>query len=187
VADELARQRPRRVRLDSVKWGGVPHRTWESLWELESRDRLVLWGPDGTRVREADGRVWIGPRPVLMYFWPDCDFNVVTLVEGDGRPRHYCNICLPAEAVGGVAGGWRYVDLDLDVIVRPDGSVEVRDEDEFVVNADRFGYPEEIRRRAREGLAAILRRVAAHQGPFAPHGADPWLAAARHLQRPPRS
>ena len=52
------------------------------------------------------------------------------------------------------------VDLDLDVVrVRATGAVEVVDEDEFAEHQVRYGYPEDVVRRAREvadRLAATL-------------------------------
>jgi protein associated with RNAse G/E len=167
---------PRLVRLESVKWGGVPHRSWERLWQLAPGPEVVLWGPEGTRVREADGRVWTGPRAVLMHFWPDRDYNVVTLLDPEGPPRFYCNVCLPPRALGTRRRpGWRYVDLDLDVVVLPDGTSEVRDEREFQLNADRFGYPPAVRARALRGLAELQTLVRSRGGPFAPGAADAWL------------
>lgn len=178
---------PRRGRLESVKWREVPHRAWDRLWQLSGGDELVLWGPEGTVVREADGRLWSGPREVLMHFWPDRDFNVVTLLDPAGPPRFYCNVCLPPVAARHPAPyGWRYVDLDLDVVVTPEGAVEVRDEKEFRVNAERYGYPSGIRARARAGLEQLRALAQARGGPFAAGAAVPWLRLARRDRSPDR-
>jgi protein associated with RNAse G/E len=59
------------------------------------------------------------------------------------------------------------VDLDLDVIrVRATGSVEVVDEDEFAEHQVRYGYPEDVVRRARE-VADRLAATLNHTEPFA--------------------
>ena len=66
------------------------------------------------------------------------------------------------------------VDLDLDVVVREDGSVAVDDEDEFAVHQRRFAYPPEIVQCARsctEVLAAIEGRAAPFEGT-----GDTWLS-----------
>ena len=53
----------------------------------------------------------------------------------------------------------RYVDLDIDVSVAPDGTVKVLDLDEFYENAERFSYPEDVKRRADEALRKLLELI----------------------------
>lgn len=48
-----------------------------------------------------------------------------------------------------------YVDLDIDVIVWPDGRIVTVDAEEFESNAAKFRYPEEVKRQAFETLLRI--------------------------------
>lgn len=69
---------------------------------------------------------------------------------------------------------YEMIDLDLDVAVHQDGSIEIQDEDEFEVHRIRYGYtPEMI-----EGAVAETRRIVedleARREPFFSVAAD-WL------------
>jgi protein associated with RNAse G/E len=168
--------RPAAAVLESRKYGGLPHRVWERLWCLQEEPELVLWGPRGTPVREADGRLWNGPYPVLMFFPASRDWNAVALLQDVGPPRFYCNVCLPPVATA--PGVWTYVDLDLDVIVAADLSCEVRDRDEFEANRRLLRYPAELAGRAEAGVADLLSSVRHRRGPFAPATVQAWMARA---------
>jgi protein associated with RNAse G/E len=167
----------RPVRLESRKYGGVPHRFWDRLWEVPATGSLVLWGPRETPVREADGRVWAGPYPVVMFFPQGRDWNAVALIQRQGPPRYYCNVCLPPERAA--PDVWAYVDLDLDVLVAPDLSWEVRDREEFAINARRFAYPPEVMERAEAGLADLLAAIRTRRGPFARGAVERWYTRIR--------
>ncbi len=105
--------------------------------------------------------VWLckGDRFVEAYFthrW----YNIFEIHhrEGDALKGWYCNITRPARLLNGRV---EYVDLALDVLVYPDGSSLLLDEDEFAAlpidNAER--------RRARLAVANLQRHFRAHQ-PF---------------------
>lgn len=85
------------------------------------------------------------------------------------HPRHtvYVNI--------GTAPIWdgnraTQIDLDLDVVRNLDGSVEVRDEDEFSDRQTRFGYPPD--------LVADAQKAAATAVELLERGAEPFDSAA---------
>ena len=105
--------------------------------------------------------VWLcrGDRFVEAYFthrW----FNIFEIHhrEGDALKGWYCNITRPARLLNGRV---EYVDLALDLLVYPDGSALLLDEDEFAA----LPLGEEDRRRARQAVAALRRWFAGHQ-PF---------------------
>lgn len=72
------------------------------------------------------------------------------------------------------------VDLDLDVVRRVDGTVEVLDEDEFLVHRQTLGYPDWMADRARATAAEVAVAVELRREPFASAG-DPWIAALEGL------
>ncbi len=59
-----------------------------------------------------------------------------------------------------------YVDLDIDVLVWRDFSVEILDMNEFEENSKKFNYSAEIKNRARESLKKILKLIKNHDFPF---------------------
>lgn len=58
------------------------------------------------------------------------------------------------------------IDLDLDVVVRQDGSVFVDDEDEFAVHQLRYGYTGEEIRMARETTDRMAKSLRSREEPF---------------------
>ena len=48
-----------------------------------------------------------------------------------------------------------YVDLDIDLLVWPDGRVITLDIDEFETNSEIYAYPDIVRRHALEALETI--------------------------------
>lgn len=74
-----------------------------------------------------------------------------------------CDAALPAAIAGRTID---FVDLDLDVIVNPDGTHFVRDLDDFRARAVELGYPAHVRRTAWMGILLALRAVRRRQFPF---------------------
>lgn len=105
--------------------------------------------------------IWLckGDRFVEAYFthrW----YNIFEIHhrEGDALKGWYCNITRPAQLLNGQV---EYVDLALDLLVYPDGSSLLLDEDEFTA----LNLDEGERRRARQAVNALRRWFTAHQ-PF---------------------
>ena len=71
-----------------------------------------------------------GDEFVEFYYWDRC-FNVFQISAPDGVLKGwYANVGLPAELNAG-AGELRYVDLELDAWVHPNGEFIVLDQEEF--------------------------------------------------------
>jgi protein associated with RNAse G/E len=59
-----------------------------------------------------------------------------------------------------------YVDLDVDVLVKPDFSYQVLDLDDFETNARRYHYPDEIRENVRLAVDDLTRMIESRAFPF---------------------
>lgn len=80
------------------------------------------------------------------YYWLNRWYNVFRFHESDGRFRNfYCNINMPPRIEGNVLN---YVDLDIDILIWPDGRANYLDLDEFAENAARYNYADEVRSNA---------------------------------------
>ena len=98
------------------------------------------------------------------YYWTDRWFNVFRFLLPDGGLRnYYCNVNLPPTLENGVLD---YVDLDIDVVIWPDGSHNILDMDEFEENATVFGYPSEVRAKALDSLAELIATKDERKFPF---------------------
>ncbi len=105
------------------------------------RPGRVVHRADGDRVRQD----WS-----LEYLPLDRPYNIVSFFEPDGTLRdHFCN-ALTAARVNG--NSLSYIDLDLDVVVRRDGTYSVEDHDQFEHNARSMHYPPDL-------IALALRSV----------------------------
>jgi uncharacterized protein len=158
------------VEMRFTKWGGKRH--WHFVLEPLGTDRHGWWlcGRTGIQLRRGY------EEPVLQPH----DFVVLVPAEGDwiasfnaaADPLIYVDVtsrpvCRP-DAI-------EAVDLDLDVIRRRDGAVQVLDEDEFAEHQVKYGYPAELIARARATTDDLVARITAGDEPFG-RAADTWLA-----------
>ena len=98
------------------------------------------------------------------YYWLDRWYNVFRFLLPDGALRnYYCNVNMPPTFTGGVLD---YVDLDIDVLVWPNGSHDILDMDEFNENAALLGYPREIRDKALDSLTGLIDSINDKKFPF---------------------
>lgn len=98
------------------------------------------------------------------YYWLDRWFNIFQFHEPNGNFRNwYCNINMPPSFANGVLD---YVDLDIDILIWPSGEIVVLDEEEFAVNAEKFGYPPAIRSAVESAKSSLLTRFHKSEFPF---------------------
>jgi protein associated with RNAse G/E len=70
---------------------------------------------------------------------------------------------------------YEMIDLDLDVAVYRDGTVEVQDEDEFRIHQVQYRYTADMISRAKEETSRIVTALETRQEPFFEVAAA-WLA-----------
>jgi len=101
-----------------------------------------------------------GDRMVETHY-SDRWYNVFAVFDGDGPHLKgwYCNITRPARIE---ADDVYADDLALDLVVRPDGSRQVVDEEEF----EALPLSEDDRTRALQALAELQGLAAAREAPF---------------------
>jgi len=97
----------------------------------------------------------------------------------NGRTKGwYCNVCQPMELEGDQL---RFVDMELDVFLYPDGRFVILDEDELLQS----GLPQADQDLARSGLAEVMELILQRQPPFEqigpPRRVEPfWEPPPRH-------
>jgi protein associated with RNAse G/E len=98
------------------------------------------------------------------YYWLDRWYNVFRFGDrGRQFQNFYCNVSMPPSFDGRVLN---YVDLDIDVLVKPDFTYQVLDREDFEDNALRYGYPVEVREQAHGALAELIRLIETRSFPF---------------------
>ena len=155
------------VTINSRKYDGSLARSWVAeLISSEGPEMLfvgtfdeIIEHPDLGRIEKATIS--------YEYYWLNRWYNVFAFFEPNGEFRnHYCNVNMPPTFNG---QSLDYVDLDLDVVAWPDGSVVTLDEDEFTANAARFCYPPHVRENAAAAMAEIMVLVDKRRLPMPHH------------------
>lgn len=153
-----------RIIVRACKYDGTEHRRWEAGVLRRDDSLLVLDAKFETEVRHQLLGIIARGTASIEYYWLDRWYNVFRFLEPDGQLRnYYCNVNVPPVYEKGVLS---FVDLDMDILVAPDLSYKVLDEDEFEVNARRYNYPAEVLAGAHRALADLKLMIEARQFPF---------------------
>ena len=154
----------RRIHVVSTKYDESPHWEFDSFFVVERGPLLITTNFAGQELGNWKGS-WVTPWDTRNHFWSDRWYNVMRCdrPRGNGLDHWYCNVTTPFQYDGETI---RYVDLDLDVRVLPDGSCKVLDEDEFLENSQRMGYPPDVIEQSRGAVDELLRLARSGEFPF---------------------
>jgi protein associated with RNAse G/E len=149
--------------LRATKYDGSAH--WIQPFRVRSDDGNLLVAEYRARTPIFTSRgEFRSPYDSTVYFWRDRWFNVFRLARpGCELALWYCNVTTPPVFVDGQIN---YVDLDLDVAVRPDGAIELLDEDEFQAHREKYHYPTDVVAEARQAAAEVSRLARDGRFPF---------------------
>jgi hypothetical protein len=151
------------VTINSRKFDGTIRRSWKCELIEQNATSLIFVGVFEHDVSHPDlGDIACGTVS-YEYYWLDRWYNIFCFHEPNGSFRnYYCNINMPPIFAGGILD---YVDLDIDVVVWPDGSFKILDEDEYDQNAEQYLYPKSVKNRAADALAQVLDLIRSQQLP----------------------
>jgi protein associated with RNAse G/E len=159
------------VRVVYTKYDGSAHRDYPAR-RLTS-DELGTWVgvPEGTP-SVYHGRPSVEQIPFVLLIphsaWWTGMFNPPPRTS-----EVYCDITTPARWHGDTV---HIIDLDLDVVRRRDSDlVELRDEDEFEVHRQMFGYPDDVVAEAHAAAGKLLVALGDGSEPFASEYRE-WLS-----------
>jgi hypothetical protein len=170
--------------IKSFKHNGSLHRMWLENWRLpddwlkpeHAAERMAVLVNNRTPIMEADGKEWVSRVPGVSFFIPGEWYNIVALI-GEAGVRYYCNVASPPYFSGNTL---TYIDYDLDVIVQPDGSRQIVDEDEYERHKTVYHYSGTVRRKVADGLARLLDRIDNRRPPFDDRAVLDYFARWKH-------
>lgn len=150
--------------MQALKYDGRLHRHWPARLSAQTGSLIVLDGIFTTEIQHPLLGLIASGTHSTEYYWTDRWYNVFRFRAPSGALRnYYCNINQPARFDGTTLS---FVDLDIDVLVAPDLTYRVLDEDEFARHAEAFNYPAEVRANVRHALAELSALIAQRQFPF---------------------
>ena len=152
------------IAVHSCKYDGRVHRRWPARVSRREGPLLVLDAFFAEEVRHPlIGTIEAGTHST-EFFWTDRWYSVFRFQTPAGRLlRFYCNINTPARLEAGVLS---FIDLDVDVLVEPDYTYTVLDEDEFDLHARLYGYPETYRENVARALGELVGLIDSRRFPF---------------------
>ena len=155
--------------VDSVevrveKYDGTEHRRWPARVVKHMGQLLVLDAVfDNEIEHDLIGTIASGTIST-EYYYLDRWYNVFRFSDRHGTLKSfYCNVNMPPSFDGHVL---TYVDLDIDVLVKPDFSYQVLDLEDFEENARVYNYPLDVQANAHAALAEVIRLIETRSFPF---------------------
>ena len=152
------------ITVVSRKYDGRIRRSWKCRLVREELPLLEFVGEFDREVVHTDLGIIRRGTVSYEYYWTDRWYNVFRFHEPEGDLKYfYCNINTPPTFKD---GSLDYLDLDIDLLVRPDYSITILDEHEFVENAERFGISEDVRQRAKDSVHELMGMIERREFPF---------------------
>lgn len=147
-----------------LKYDGSEHRRWPARIAKTNGPLLILDAVFDKEIQhDLLGTISSGTIST-EYYWLDRWYNVFRFSDPDQKlKKFYCNINVPPRFDGRVLS---YIDLDIDVLVEPDFTYRILDEDDFEQNAKRYPYPEEIQVNARRAMEELTGLIESRSFPF---------------------
>jgi protein associated with RNAse G/E len=148
----------------SLKYDGRLHREWRARLLRQDGSLVIVEGEFAETVEHAQLGVIARGTVSTEYFWRDRWYSIFRFREPTGALRnYYCNVNRPPTLVGRLL---TFVDLDIDVLVLPDHTYRVLDEDEFAEHAAHYGYSPEVRQRVTRALNELIELIERREFPF---------------------
>lgn len=152
------------ITVNSRKYDQSIRRSWQCKLIEETNDYFVFLGEFETEVNHKQLGV-IRPATVSYeYYWKNEYFNVFRFHEPDGEFRNfYCNINMPPMFEKNTLD---YVDLDIDILVWKDFSIEILDVDEYETNKEKYSYSVSLQQKVSESIETLLSKIKNKEFPF---------------------
>lgn len=152
------------VVVRSCKHDGRVQRSWPARVARVEGSLIVLDAFFAEEVRHPlIGTIEAGTLST-EYFWTDRWYSVFRFEAPGGELlKFYCNLNTPPRLESSTL---TFIDLDVDVLVQPELTFTVLDEDEFERHAELYEYPEAYRDEVRRALSELQGLIENREFPF---------------------
>ncbi|MBK6721994.1 MAG: DUF402 domain-containing protein [Pyrinomonadaceae bacterium] len=153
----------REITVNALKYDGSLRRHWTAGVVSQTDELTIAVGRFEFDVNHSDLGLIEQGTVSFEHFWKDRWYNIFRFHEPDGSLRnYYCNVAMPFTFDGETL---EFVDLDIDVVVWPDGRFEVLDRNDFEENSVKFDYPGDLIEKAESALIELLSLIDAGKLP----------------------
>jgi protein associated with RNAse G/E len=152
------------ITVRTYKYDGTEHRHWRAQLTVRENSLLVLNAKFKEEIQHPLLGIIARGTLSIEFYWLDRWYNIFRFHQPSGELRNfYCNINVPPVFHRNVLS---YIDLDMDILVAPDLSYSILDEDEFAANVARFKYPLEVQKQSRQALRQLITLIESRHFPF---------------------
>lgn len=152
------------ITVNALDLGGNLKKSWKCRKLDVEGSTLILLGKFAEDVRHDDLGLVREDTLSYEYFFPDRWYNIFRFEEPSGTLRNwYCNITMPPEIADHTVN---YIDLDIDVLIWPDGSFKILDVEEYEENARKHDLSDDAREQVSLALTDILAAFRDEKFPF---------------------
>ena len=142
------------MKVNARKFDGSLRRSWECELVCFDGETLRVRGVFAETVEHSDLGTLLKGTVSHETFWLSRWYNVFRFENADGTLRnHYINISMPPTFDGKTI---EFVDLDIDIVIWPDGRRIVLDEDEFAENLVKYKYPTYLVEKVKNTVETLL-------------------------------
>ena len=125
--------------VHSTKFDGSLHYRYPVTKIQRSGNRLITYFQPGVPVVSHRGS-WTSEKHMLSFFWRDRPYVLHVRWQSQWQPEFlYIDIATKTSWEDGTV---HYIDMDLDLILRPESAVHLDDEDEFAAHRSKWNYPQ---------------------------------------------
>lgn len=152
------------ITINSRKYDRSLRRSWHCSLIQETDDYFMFLGEFDEEIAHKELGV-IRPGTVSYeYYWRNEYYNVFRFHEPDGMFRNfYCNVNMPPIFQNDTLD---YIDLDIDILVWKDFSIEILDIDEYEENKRKYSYPVDLQHKISESVESLLSKIKHREFPF---------------------
>lgn len=152
------------VTINARKFDDSIYRSWQCKLIEETDEFFVFFGKFESQINHKQLGIIRPDTASYEYYWKNEYYNVFQFYEPDGEFRNfYCNLNLPPIFANNILN---YVDMDIDILIWKDFSVEILDMDEYETNIQKYGYPGEIQQKILQSLEDLLKKIKEKAFPF---------------------
>ncbi|HYF79937.1 MAG TPA: DUF402 domain-containing protein [Symbiobacteriaceae bacterium] len=152
------------IDVHTYKYGRIPHYFYQVELVERTADLWIVRGQYGRKVQHySKGITFEVKNRSIEFFWPGRPYTVGADITNGKIDSYYCNIILPPTMTGDVV---EWVDLDLDLIVKPDLTYQLIDQEDLEVNSVKYGYPPDVISGAWRAADELIALVKERQYPF---------------------